>query len=164
MSITQIYHKILRGTVRVLAGIAGAAIVAMMLVICADVLLRAGGRPIAGSYDIVRILSVLVIVCALPYTTAVKGHVAVELLFHKLSRRGRAILDAFNRALVLGLFGLLAVYNVRYGMQLKASGELMATLPIPIYWIPGVIAGACGVMVLVIFYHMLHPGKALIKS
>lgn len=164
MSISQLYHKSLRGTVRALAGIAGAAIVAMMLVTCADVLLRAAGRPIAGSYDIVRILSVLVIVCALPYTTAVKGHVAVELMFHKLSRRGRVILDTFNRALVLGLFGMLAVYNVRYGIQLKASGELMATLPIPVYWIPGVIAGACGVMALVIFYHMLHPGKALIKS
>ncbi len=164
MSIRRIYMKSLRGAVSGLAAAAGAAIVAMMLVICADVLLRAAGRPIAGSYDIVRILSVVVIVCALPYTTAVKGHVAVELLLHKLPGRGRAALDAVNRALVLVLFGLLAVYNVRYGLQLKASGELMATLPIPVYWIPWVITGASGVVVLVISCHMLHPEEELIKS
>jgi len=164
MSFYQSYVRALRVTARVLAAVAGAAIIAMMLVICADVIMRMGGRPITGGYDIVRILSVLVIVCALPYTTAVKGHVAVELLFHKLSRRGRVILDTLNRALVIVLFGFMTAQNIRYGMQLKASGELMATLPVPVFWIPYVIAGACGVVVLVIFYHLLHPGKALIKS
>ncbi|MGI6086758.1 MAG: TRAP transporter small permease [Kiritimatiellia bacterium] len=164
MSIRQMYHKSLRVAIRALAGVAGLAILAMMLVICADVLLRAGGRPIAGNYDVVRILSVFVIVCALPYTTAVKGHVAVELVFRKLSRRWQIIVDSFNRVLAIGLFGVLAVYNVRYGMQLKEAGELMATLPVPIYWIPYVIAVACGMITLVIFYHMLHPGKALLNS
>jgi TRAP-type C4-dicarboxylate transport system permease small subunit len=101
--------------------------------------------------------------CALPYTTAVKGHVAVEFFHHRLGPRGRVAMDALIRMLIMALFSLLAWQLVRYGVSMKRSGEVSMTLELPIFWVPHVMAFACGLVVLVTLYHLFHPGKALIN-
>ena len=53
----------------------------MMLVTCVDIVLRKLGHPFPGAYDITKMAAAVTISCALPYTTAVKGHVAVEFFF-----------------------------------------------------------------------------------
>ncbi len=146
-----------------LAAVAGAGILVMMGVTCTDVVLRVFGRPLTGAYDIVGVAGAVTIACALPYTTAVKGHVAIEYFFHKLGRRGRLVVDTATRLLGMGLFGMLAWRSVLYGFVLKASGVATPTLQLPFYWIPWVIAAACALVVLVILGNLLHPGKELIK-
>ena len=98
-----------------------------------------------------------------PYTTAVKGHVAIEYFFHKLPRRGRIAVDTVTRLIGMALFGTLAWYSALYGSSLRAAGEVSATLRVPIFWVPWVIAGSCALTVLVILLNMLHPGRELIK-
>lgn len=154
---------VLRAIVVALAAVAGLCIIAMMLVTCLDVVLRLFRLTLTGAYDIVRIAGALTIACALPYTTAVKGHVAIEYFFLKLSRRGRIVVDTVARALGMGLFTLLAWQSAEYGAALKRSGQVTLTLQLPLFWVPYVIAFSCGVVVLVIFYNMLHPGKEMIK-
>ena len=146
-----------------LALAAGASVLAMMAITCADVVLRVWGHPFIGAYDLVRIAGVISIACALPYTTAVKGHVAIEYFFHKLSRRARVVVDTIARTIGIALFAALARQSVAYGMSLKHSGQVTSTLQIPIYWVPYLIAFSCAVVALVIFHNLLHPGKEMIK-
>jgi TRAP-type C4-dicarboxylate transport system permease small subunit len=68
-------------------------------------------------------LSLIILSCALPYTTAVKGHVAVEFFFNKLPPTARIVVDSVMRALMIALLSLLAYQAVRYGINLRASGE-----------------------------------------
>ncbi len=157
------YQQWLRVPVTILAVVAGASLMIMMLVTCADVVLRLFRVSLTGAYDVARITGALTIACALPYTTAVKGHVAIEYFFHKLGRRGRIVVDALIRVLAMGLFGVLAWQSVRYGMSLRESGEVSPTLPISVFWVPYVIGLACGLVVLVTFYHLLRPGQPMIK-
>ena len=70
---------------------AGLGLVMMMVVTCVDVVLRKLGHPLPGAYDLVKVAAGLTIACALPYTTAIKGHVAVEYFHHRLGRRGRTV-------------------------------------------------------------------------
>ncbi|MBN2307412.1 MAG: TRAP transporter small permease, partial [Candidatus Hydrogenedentes bacterium] len=98
-----------------------------------------------------------------PYTTAVKGHVAIEYFFLKLSRRGRIIVDTVCRSIGIVLFSFLTWKSVHYGSALKASGQVTPTLQVPVFWVPYVIALSCGVVVLVILHNLLHPGKEMIK-
>ena len=135
----------------------------MMTVTCLDILLRTFGCPIVGAYDIVKITSAISIGCALPYTTAVKGHVAVEYFFHKLKKRERIIVDTVTRLVSMTFFGLLAYRCVLYGIALQQSGTATPTLQIPTFWIMHVIAYCCLVVTLVILEHLIHPGKELIK-
>ncbi len=153
----------LRITVLLFAGITGVCILFMVLLTCADVVLRLFGRPIIGAYDLVGVAGAVSMACALPYTTALKGHVAIEYFFQKLNRTGRIVVDSIARLLSIGLFTLLARESARIGTNLKIRGEVTPTLQLPVYWVSWIIALACALVVLVIIYNMLNPGKELVQ-
>jgi TRAP-type C4-dicarboxylate transport system permease small subunit len=155
--------KILRRLVLASTGIAGAGLLTMMGVTCVDVVLRKLGHPLAGAYDIVKIMASVTIACSLPYTTAVKGHVAVEFLQHRLGRRGRLLADVIIRLPIMALFSMFSWQLVRYGMVMQQKGEVSMTMQLPIFWVPLVMAAACGLVVLVTLYHLLNPGKTLLE-
>ncbi len=155
--------NLLRRLVLALAALSGASLLAMVLVTTADVILRKFGHPLPGAYEIVKMAAALTIGCALPYTTAIKGHVAVEFFYHKLGRRGRVVADTLIRVVIMALFGQFAWHLARYGARLRESGEVSLTLQLPVFWVPYVMAFACAVAVLVTLYHLFHPGKALLK-
>ena len=153
-----------RWTVHGMTAVAAAGIVAMMAVTVVDVIARSAlNRPLPGAYDLVRLIGGLALFCSLPYTTAVKGHVAVEFLFHKLGGRGRILVDVFNRLLGIALFSCLTAYLTFRGLALRASGEVTPTLQLPMY--PVVFAGAfaCAVVAAVILHNLLHPGREMIR-
>ncbi|HNQ88326.1 MAG TPA: TRAP transporter small permease [Verrucomicrobiota bacterium] len=148
---------------RLLAGVACVSLLFMVAVTTADVVLRVFRLALPGAYDLVRIATAITIAAALPYTTAVKGHVAIEYFFHKLSRRGRVVVDTIMRLLTMLLFVLLAWGCVVYGTTLKTKGEVSMTLQLPVFWVPYIVAASCGLVVLITLYHLLHPGRELIK-
>lgn len=157
------YETALRTIVYALALLSGLGVVAMMGITVLDVLLRKSPWPFVGAYDIVQIAGAVTIACALPYTTAVKGHVAIEFFYHKLARPGRIMLDVFLRILSMTLFGFAAWRSVLYGNSLRAAGQVSQTLQWPIFWLPYLISVCFAVMVLVILQNMLHPRKEMIK-
>ena len=161
--IVSVYDRSLKAAVFFLAAIAAISILAMITITAADVAMRIFRRPILGSFDMIRIAGMISIACALPYTTAVKGHVAIEFLHHKLSRIGRIVLDTFVHFSIIAMFVFLAVRLIAYGQSLHKSGEVSATLQIPLFWIPYVIALSCFVTVLVTLHILLHLGKEMIK-
>ena len=85
----NLFWSALRVVVMAFALVAGLALLAMVGIICVDIVMRLLGRSFAGTYDVVRFTGTIAIAGALPYTTAVKGHVAVEYFFQKLHRIGR---------------------------------------------------------------------------
>jgi TRAP-type C4-dicarboxylate transport system permease small subunit len=159
----DLYHGGLRRTVQALAWGAGACLMAMVLITTAEVGLRIFRLSLTGAYDLVKIAAVLTLAAALPYTTAIKGHVAIEYFFHQLGRRGRVVVDALMRLLGMALFGLLAWGCVAYGNSLRAAGEVSMTLQLPIFWVPYVLGASCGLVVLIKLYHLTHPGQALLS-
>lgn len=159
----RLYARCVRALVYVFVGVSALAIVVMMAITCLDVILRSFGKPITGVVDIVRICAALAMAGALPYTTACKGHVAIEFFFQKLGRRGRAIVDAFNRICVIVLFGFLAMQCMKYGSTMYATNQGTTTLQWPEFWVAYVVAASCGLVCLVKVYHLFHPGRELIK-
>lgn len=159
----ELYHRALVALVMGLNTLAGFSIVFMMLVTCADVVMRLFGHPIKGSYDLVQIAGALCIACALPYTTAVKGHVAVEFLYLKFGKRGRLAIDIMVRTVLITLFLVLAVQSIKYGASLHRSGEVTPTLEIPLYGVMYLIAFSCVVVAMVVLFTLVNPKKELIK-
>jgi TRAP-type C4-dicarboxylate transport system permease small subunit len=159
----ELYHRALRALVMALAYGACAGLLVMVLVTTLDVVLRLFRIPLTGAYDIVCIAAAITIAGALPYTTAIKGHVAIEYFFHKLGRRGRIVVDALMRLGGMALFAVLAWGSVDYGNSLRAKGEVSMTLQLPIFWVPYVLALSCALVVLIKVYHLTHPGKPMIK-
>jgi TRAP-type C4-dicarboxylate transport system permease small subunit len=158
-----LYHRGLCAVVTVLGLIAAAGLLVMVLVTSLDVGLRVFHRSLTGAYDLVKIACALTVAAALPYTTAIKGHVAIEYFFHKFGHRGRVVVDVVMRLLGMGLFSILAWGSIQFGNSLKRSGEVSLTLQLPVFWVPYVLAASCGLVVLIKFYHLTHPGQPMIK-
>jgi len=157
------YHRGLRAVVNFLSFVAGASLMAMVFITTADVILRVFRHSLPGAYDLVKIAAVVSVAAALPYTTAIKGHVAIEFFFHKLGRRGRLGVDALMRSLGIGLFAVLAWGCAEYGRSLKQSGEVSLTLQLPVLWVPYILAASCVLVILIKLYHLTHPGQSMLK-
>lgn len=153
-----------KGLVLASAVLAGVGVLAMTAVTCLDIVLRQFGRPLVGAYDMVRIAGGLTLAFALPVTTAVKGHVAIEYFFHKLGRTGRIIVDTLMRLLQIFAFAVAARECARYGHKLLLSGEVTPTLQWPTFWVAWVLSATCVLTALVTLYHLACPGREMIKS
>lgn len=143
--------------------LAGVGILAMMAVTCLDVLLRRFGTSLAGSYDMVRMLGGVVVAAALPLTTAVKGHVAIEYFFHRLDAFGRLVVDSVMRSLQTFAFFCAASAFLRKGCTLLRDGEVTPTLQIPVFWLAWLLACSCLLSAFISAFHLFRPGKDLVR-
>jgi len=134
---------ILRFISNLLNTIAGIAVTSMMLLTVADVLLRAGGRPIIGTFEVVSLLLALVIGFGIPQVSIDRGHVSMDFLMDKLSKRGRNVMNTFTRALCLILFALIGFNLFNVGARFHASGEVTPTIMIPFYPVAYGVAVCC---------------------
>lgn len=113
--------------------IAGIAIVLMMLLTCADVVLRFMRRPIPGTYELVCFLGAVAVAFAMAHTTVQKGHVAVSLVVRLLPQRLQGLIEMLTGAFGFILFALVAWRSVLYANSLRATGEVSLTLQLPFY-------------------------------
>jgi TRAP-type C4-dicarboxylate transport system permease small subunit len=113
--------------------IACAAVIVMMLLSTADVVLRMLGKPIPGAYELVGFMGTVVVSFSLGFTTLEKGHIAVELLFRKLPQRVQLGMETFTNFTGILLFGMIAYQAFAYALDIRKSGEVSATLQMPVY-------------------------------
>jgi len=125
--------KILQLISKILNIIAGIAVTFMMLLTVADVLLRAGGHPIIGTFEIVALSLALVIGFGIPQVSLDRGHVYMDFILDKLSKRSRKVMNTMTRLFCI-IFFLPLGYNLfNVGARFHASGEVSATIKIPFY-------------------------------
>ena len=80
------FEHSLGAVAKVLNIIGGAALTFMMFLTVADVLMRAGGHPIIGTYEIVALSLALVIGFGIPKVSLDRGHVYMEFLWRSCPR------------------------------------------------------------------------------
>lgn len=161
----QVIHHLMRFfrvAIKAKAVIAGVALLLMMLITCLDVVLRQFSLPIKGTVDLVQILATLAIAGALPYTTARKGHVAIEFFVRQLPKRAQIAVDSVMRILCIALLLMCGYGCIGFGRDILANGQVSATLQAPIFWVPWYLSLACVMTALVIVYHLVRPNKALL--
>lgn len=159
----EIYGKGVRFLVYLLSGVSALALLFIVVVVMADVIGRIFGKGIQGSLDYIQLASAVVLGGALPYTTAVKGHIAIEFLFRRISRTMKIIVDTLSRLIMLSLFILIIIFMIKHGLSIYRSGEVTSTVQLPKFWVPFWMAISFAVTSLVKIYHILRPGKELIK-
>jgi len=125
--------NILRFVSKLLNIIAGIAVTFMMLLTVTDVLLRAGGHPIIGTFEVVGLSLALVIGFAIPQVSLDRGHVAMDFLLVKLPKRSKNVMNTFTRVLGLIFFAFIGYNLFNVAARFHASGEVSATIKIPFY-------------------------------
>jgi C4-dicarboxylate transporter DctQ subunit len=124
---------ILQKTSKWLSVIAGTALTLMMCLTVADVIMRAGGRPIMGTYEVVGLLLALVIGFGIPKVSLRRQHIFMDFLVDRLSKRNKALMTIFTRILCIILFLLIGYSLINIGNEYRISGETSPTIRLPFY-------------------------------
>jgi TRAP-type C4-dicarboxylate transport system permease small subunit len=82
--------------------------VAMMVLIVANIIYRLTGHVITGSYELSELLIVVTVAFALGYAAVQKSHVVVKILVSRFPQRWQAILEAFTSFLSMGTWAVIA--------------------------------------------------------
>ncbi len=135
--------KILRSVSKFLNIIAGISVTIMMLLTVADVVLRAGGHPIIGTYEIVALLLAIVIGFGIPQVSLERGHVYMEFLLQRFSKVARNVMNTVTRILCLILFAFIGINLFSVGAAFRASGEVSPTIQLPFYPVAYAVALCC---------------------
>ena len=134
---------VLRIISNLLNTVAGVAVTFMMLLTVADVVLRAGGHPIIGTFEVVSLLLALVIGFGIPQVSIDRGHVSMDFLVVKLSKKGKNVMNTITRLFCI-IFFLPLGYNLfNVGARFHASGEVSPTIKIPFYPVAYGVAVCC---------------------
>ena len=137
---------------------AGACIVGMMLLTCADVFLRMFRWPIPGAYEIVGFLGALFASFSLAYTSYQRGHIAVDFLVLKLAPKPRIIIMFLNDMVGSLLFFVLAWQCVIYAGRLKLTNTVSMTLQMPVYPVVYGLSVGCGILGLLLLFIGISNG------
>jgi TRAP-type C4-dicarboxylate transport system permease small subunit len=131
----------------ILYWVAGAAIVSMMLLTCADIILRfavtvyheyhwqflSNIKPIPGTYELVCFLGAVAVAFAMAHTSVEQGHVAVSIVVRLFPKRVQAVIETITTLFGIIFFILLSWQSVLYAGDLQARGEVSLTLQLPFY-------------------------------
>ena len=134
---------------QVLIRIAGCIMIAMILLTCANIFLRLVWAPITGTFELMGYLGATVTAFALGYTQIRRGHIAVDLLVQRFSKRTQRILNILNTFTCMIFFGLAAWQITRYATTLRETGEVTETLRIIYYPFTYGVAFGCAILSLV---------------
>lgn len=169
----DLLEKISKSLAKILHWVAGAAIVSMILLTCADIILRLGVtvyrnyhwpflspfKPIPGTYELVCFLGAVAVSFAMAHTSVKKGHVSVSFLVRLLPQRIQALIESITHSFGFILFALLSWQSVAYANDLIARGDVSLTLQLPyypfVYGIGFAAAAVCLVLLVELSKHLL---------
>ena len=134
--------------------VAGVSLVFLMLLTLVDVVLRAFGAPILGTYELVGYAGGIAIGLAMPVTSWQRGHVYVDTFLAWMPRAVRTAAHIGTRLVGACLFVLLAWNLVRMGLDLRASGEVSSTLELKYYPVVFGLAAAAALQAIVLLGHI----------
>ena len=126
-------ERISTGLNKALLWVAGIFLVGMVILTCANILLRLCWVPVRGTFEMMGLSGALVAAFALGYTQVKGGHIAVDVLTSAFPEGTRRFLHVLNGLVGLVFFALVAWQVAQKARTLWAAGEVTETLRIAYY-------------------------------
>jgi TRAP-type transport system small permease protein len=143
-----------------------ALIFCMMVLTTVDVVLRSLlNQPITGALETTELLMLMAVALGLAYTQYQKGHVSVDILVSRFSRRTQAIDNIFVYLVCLGLYGLISWQAIVGGLRQQAAAVVLSQiLPIPTYPFYFVLAFGGAMLCLVYILDLVEAVGSLFRG
>lgn len=141
---------------RLLLAVSGLLLTGMMLLACSNMLLRAFGEPIQGTYELLGYMGAVTIAFGLAATQRQKGHIALTVLTDLFPARLQRQVDMLSSLAACVFFALIAWRTSRFALNMIAMGEYSETLRIPYYPFPLAVALGCALLALTLFIDFLE--------
>jgi TRAP-type C4-dicarboxylate transport system permease small subunit len=141
----NLHSKIIDSVAHVMTWIGVGIIMSMMVLTCADVLLRYLGHPIRGAYDITCVLGSATFALPIAYSCTKGYQVACDSIFRRAPRTVRAVIDSIVCLFSIGTTALIAWRLSALAHDLYSKGRGTDTILIPLA--PFVYTAALGFFV-----------------
>jgi TRAP-type C4-dicarboxylate transport system permease small subunit len=141
---------------------AGAVLVAMIILTCANISLRLVWTPIKGTFEFMEFFGAIVAAFALGYTQLKRGHTGIDIVVNLFSPRTQRVLTAINYFVCMAFFAIAGWQITKWATTLWRTGEVTETLRIIFYPFTYAVAFGCFVLsfvLLVDFLKALTQGK-----
>ena len=135
--------------------LASLCLAAMILMTCANIVLRLVWIPVRGTYELMGFFGAIVTAFSLGYTQIKKAHTSVDILVDSFSGKTQMILNAFNFLICIIFFVIAGWHISKYGATLWRTGEVTETLRIVYYPFTYGVAGGCFLIALVMLVELL---------
>jgi TRAP-type C4-dicarboxylate transport system permease small subunit len=137
-------------------GLIGSGVTALaMLLIVADVCgRRFFNQPITGTLEINEFMLIIITFCTIAFCQYIKGHVTIDLLVERLSRKTQNIIDSIIYVFYLIISVLLSWQLYLYAFTSIKQHTTSGTLLIPIYPFAFIAAIGCTLLCLVVLMHL----------
>ena len=149
-------EKLIRFLNYFLTRIAGLFLVAMIILTCANILLRLVWTPIPGTFELMGLFGSVVTAFALGYTQTRRGHIAVDILINTFSKNTKTVLNIINNIICMLFFGIAVWQIAKKATTLLTSGEVTETLRIVYYPFTYAVALGCLVLSLVFLADLIR--------
>jgi TRAP-type C4-dicarboxylate transport system permease small subunit len=153
-------HAKLRSFLRVVTNalnyIGGTALTFMMLLTVADVVGRAFGHPLVGTYEIVGLSLALVVGITIPKVSFDRGHVNVDVLLERVPKGNKDMLNTFTRLVCFFLFIGIGYNLFSVANEFRTSGEVSPTIQLPAYPLAYAVGFCCFIECLVFVLQMIE--------
>lgn len=155
--IIDTFYRVIRPISTVSNAIGMVTLAAMMLLTTADVTLRKIlNAPIVGSYELIQFMMGITVAFGLAYCGIEKGHITVDIIENRLSKRVHGILGMITGFLGLVIAGLITWQNCIYIGKLYESQLLSQVLLLPIYPFVVLVAFGIALYTVVLIIHLLE--------
>jgi len=156
-------EKIVTLITRWLNWVAAAAIMTVVVIVCANVIGRSFfERPVKGTVDIVGLLGAIIMGWAIAYTQAQKGHIRIDLFVERLPSRLQHMIDCIINLVGLALFVLISWQTILFVRANFEVGELSEVLKIPITPFASVVAIGCIALTLVLLLDLIKSASKVV--
>lgn len=147
---TTAWAKFFGRATYVLAVLGGICLIALVLILAFGVIMRyALGQPILGINEIVQLTALALVMASLPYATANRVHVSVDVFDNMLGRFGRMAGDILSRMISGYVLFLLAKRAFDKALDAMEWGDATNMLNLPIWPFYGILSAGTALCVVV---------------
>ena len=153
----KLYNKLINQITNLMKDLAAIVLVFITFLVVANIILRATiSAPIQGVYDLVVVLTTVVISLSVAYCAVKDGHVAVSLLVQRFSKKVQNVIDFITGSISIVIL-ILVTWNVlKHAQTMHLNGEVTNTVGIPFAPFIVIIAVGIAMLALVIFGKILN--------
>jgi len=139
-------------------------VLAMMVILVLNIILRKIWHPITGAVDFVSFTAAVLAGLSIAYVASVKGHVAVDLIIGKLPEKVQLIIGIFGGILSLGIFSLISWRCAVYARTSWLSGEYSMSAYTPFYPFIFIVSLGSALLCLVILLDIIKSLAKVVKG
>lgn len=140
------------------AVVAGLALILLMLLTTADVVGRYFfNSPINGVFDLTHFAMSIMVYLGLGYCGWRGAHVVIELLYDRLPKAARRVLNRVTNLAGCILFGLICWRTAVQSIDIREMGEASQMLEIPLFPLYGLVAFGSGLFAWVLGLRIFIP-------